>query len=52
MREAEGEVERHVIGIVEPGENAKVGYMPDVCDETGNGPRFEGPMRSGGRLER
>ena len=48
MREAECEVERHVIGIVESREDAEVSYMSDIRDETGDGPRLEGSMRSGG----
>ena len=52
MREAEYEVERHIIGVVESGEDAEVGYVSGVRDETGNGPWLEGSMRRGGRLGR
>ena len=48
MREAEYKVERHIIGIVESREDAEVGYVSDIRDETGDGPWLEGSMRSGG----
>lgn len=38
MGEAEGQVERHVIGIVESRKDAEVSYMSDVHDEAGEGP--------------
>lgn len=44
MCEAKDEVECHVIGIVEPRENAKVGYVSDIHDKTCNGPWFESSM--------
>lgn len=50
MRETEGEVECHIIGIVKSRKNAEVGYMSGVYDKTGNGPWFEGSMRGGGLL--
>lgn len=50
MGEAEGQVESHVIGIVESGEDTEVGYVPGVYGETGQGPWFEGGRRPrGGR---
>lgn len=42
MSEAEGQVERHVIGVVESRKDAEVSYVSDVHDETGKGPGFEG----------
>jgi len=48
VREAECEVERHIIGIVESREDAEVSYVSDVRDETGDGPWLEGSMRSSG----
>jgi len=50
VHEANDEVECHVISVVESRESAEVSYVPDVSGETGNGPRFEGSMRSGGGL--
>lgn len=38
MREAKGEVECHVIGIVEAREDAEVSYVSDVHGEAGGGP--------------
>ena len=38
MREAEDEVERNVVGIVESRENGEVGYVSDVRDEAGSSP--------------
>lgn len=38
MREAEYEVEGHIVGVVESREDAEVGYVSDVRDEAGNGP--------------
>ena len=50
MREAEYEVKRHVVGIVESREDTEVSNVSDVHDEAGHGPWFEGSMRSGGGL--
>jgi len=49
VREAENEVERDVVGIVESRENGEVGYVSDVRDEAGSSPWFEGPTSGGGR---
>ena len=42
MSEAEGQVKRHVVGIIESGEDAEVGYVPNIHDEAGECPWFEG----------
>ena len=46
MSETEGQVECHIIGIVESREDAEVSYVSYVHGETGNAPWFEG-VRSG-----
>ena len=51
MRETEGEVERHVISIVESREGTEVRYVSDVHDETGHGPWSKGSVGRG-RLRR
>lgn len=50
MGEAEHQVERHIVGIVEARENGEVSDVSDVDDKAGNGPWFEGSMRSGGEV--
>ena len=52
MRESKDEVECHIIGVVEPRENAEVSYVSNVHNEACNGPQFEGSTGSGGRLGR